>query len=284
MKNIAKEEHGFGHIILLLIAAVGILGVLITVFMHRGPIESSKDHGKYELSIEKHSKDSPFVNSYWLKFKWLKYEKASEGDAIAVPELKLIEHSGNSITISVSSHMDKYSNPCAFIEPWNCDKPTLPETAIELPSDFVKLNNNSDLVININRKKTEYKIESQNYYLSLINSNREKVSTIPHYPNGVATAESVYAGNLFNQSSNNRQQIDNQQRMCNQYSTKIITDRLRAHNVELASDKYPGIEAIRTQDVLVLTKVNHVYNGLGDEEATLTPLDENGCKLVLSGT
>jgi hypothetical protein len=287
MSSIYKNQKGFIHVLLLLIIILG-FATLAAVFIYRtsnSGSSSSKNDGGYSLSIEKLPKNSPFINSYSLKFKWLKYKNTSEGDTITVPELTLADRSENSVTVSVRSKTDKYSNPCAFTEPWNCDKPKLPEATIELPEDFIKLNEKRDLVLRLDGKDVRYKLDSQKYYLSLYDSNEKKVSSIPHYPDGTATAKPTYAGNLIGQTTPyNRKAIDDAQQVCEQYTIDAITKRLIQYGVKLATDTYPGIEKIRPQDVLVLTNVNHVYNGLGDEEASLTPIDSNGCKLVLSGT
>lgn len=217
----------------------------------------------------------------YLKFEWQKYKDASAGSQISVPKLSLINNDDNSIIISVTSRMDIRSYPICS---GDCDM-VVPSDAIQLPVDLIDLGETKSLIISTKGTKDAFTLESKGYQLFIIDSDGDEVHETPHYPEDVRSVTSVYAGEMLNQSGgNSRELIRTKGDVCKSYSPETIEDRLRDANVILAKDTYSGIEKVRPKEVLVISNLKRgAYNGQSDDEASFTPNDENGCRIVLTG-
>lgn len=259
-----RKDQGFTLVETLLMLVILVILVTAGLFVYRQngnstiPIfdrSSSVKIGNYKLWLDANEDDN--FNIYYSLGLTATQNVIPEGQSgkIKVVKLKVAKSSGKQIVIDALTREESWTRPsCELIESWDCDPPAL-ETKVDLPKLTSGQASSLALLLNIDGKNHNYTINTKDYKLSISGENGFNTNTVPLYPNGIASAIAV------NQTKNS---------MCEGVSSSQIIERLRTSGVQLASDKYSGIEDTRPGDVLAYVPGKRLND-------IVAPIDINDC-------
>jgi uncharacterized protein (UPF0333 family) len=258
-----RDQKGFTVVLLAILAVLLLAGAAGYLVFKKSPQSSQTvSLGKYTIWLDANESDD-FKTYYSLGVTGEQNKIADDAkdSKIKTLNLKVTKSIDRLIAITAEVREKDWTRPsCELIEEEFCDPPGL-ESKVDLPKD-VLLNNTAatiQLTLRIDGMDRTYTIHRDAYKLFISDNGSFTTGTVPLYPNGIASATAI---NVARNS------------LCETLSKDQITESLKKNNVELASNKYPGIENVRPKDVLVTASGKH----LGGD---VTPVDANGCVVRL---
>ena len=271
MKNEILDKKGFG--IIGLIAALTMLGLValiaISVYQKQQPgfdknLPTVKDFNirPFAYTDAKHGDSTRYmvyVNANSIKDQ--DQYKAKGGESELVAEITKATNSEIIVSVKVKGRKPTACPPNALCLPYD----GIPDSAqFYIPEKILNHSNNfsTDLVINIDGNIKKYALIRKGYVISFLNKSAkaEPIKSLPYYPASVANT-AVHRGNSTAE--------------CEEIGQAELITALKSKNIQLAAEKYPGIDQVRPKEDEVLIVNNQDYR----RTDTVASIGSTGCNL-----